>query len=121
MELHDTVNGPMYLVTTDTVICESLRQTGDYAPEEKLLLGELITTGATVVDVGANVGNHTLFFSKQVGSKGRVLSFEPQRFLFQVLCANALLGQFRNIWPYRVSRWRRCGCRRYSRTELRKT
>jgi len=103
VELHNTVNGPMYLVTTDTVICESLRQTGDYAPEEKSLLGELITTGATVVDVGANVGNHTLFFSKQVGANGRVLSFEPQRFLFQVLCANSLLGQFRNIWPYRVA------------------
>ena len=103
VELHDTVNGPMYLVTTDTVICESLRQTGDYAPEEKLLLGELIITDATVVDVGANVGNHTLFFSKQVGPKGRVFSFEPQRFLFQVLCANALLGQFRNIWPYRLA------------------
>ena len=68
------------------MICESLRQTGDYAPEEKLLLGELITTGATVVDVGANVGNHTLFFSKQVGSKGRVLSFEPQRFFLGTLC-----------------------------------
>ena len=103
VELHNTVNGPMYLVTTDTVICESLRQTGDYAPEEKALLGALISTGATVVDVGANVGNHTLFFSKQVGANGRVLSFEPQRFLFQVLCANALLGQFRNIWPYRVA------------------
>jgi FkbM family methyltransferase len=63
----------------------------------------LITSGATVVDVGANVGNHTLFFSQQVGANGRVLSFEPQRFLFQVLCANSLLGQFRNIWPYRVA------------------
>jgi FkbM family methyltransferase len=103
IELHNTVNGPMYLVTTDTVISESLRQTGDYAPEEKSLLGELITSGATVVDVGANVGNHTLFFSQQVGDNGRVLSFEPQRFLFQVLCANSLLGQFRNIWPYRVA------------------
>jgi FkbM family methyltransferase len=103
VELHNTVNGPMYLVTTDTVISESLRQTGDYAPEEKSLLGELITSGATVVDVGANVGNHTLFFSQQVGDNGRVLSFEPQRFLFQVLCANSLLGQFRNIWPYRVA------------------
>ena len=101
VELHDTVNGPMYLVTTDTAICESLRKTGDYAPEEKLLLGELITTGATVVDVVANVGNHTLFFSKQVGSKGRGLSFEPHRFLFQVLSAKSLLVTFPNIWLYR--------------------
>ena len=28
----------LYLLETDTVICESLRTTGDYAPDEKALL-----------------------------------------------------------------------------------
>ena len=100
VKLHETVNGPMYLLETDTVICESLRTTGDYAPDEKALLGPLISSGDTVFDVGANVGNHTLFFSQCVGSEGRVLSFEPQRLLFKILCANALLGRYQNVWPY---------------------
>lgn len=93
VRLHETVNGPMYLLETDTVICESLRATGDYAADEKALLGQLLSESDTVIDVGANVGNHTLFFSQCVGANGRVLAFEPQRFLFQILCANALLGR----------------------------
>ena len=103
VKLHKTVNGPMYLLETDTVICESLRTTGDYAPDEKALLGPLISIGDTILDVGANVGNHTLFFSQCVGPEGRVLSFEPQRFLFKILCANALLGRYQNVWPYRLA------------------
>jgi FkbM family methyltransferase len=103
VKLHETVNGPMYLLETDTVICESLRTTGDYAPDEKALLGPLISSGDTILDVGANVGNHTLFFSQCVGPGGRVLSFEPQRFLFKILCANALLGRYQNVWPYRLA------------------
>ena len=103
VKLHETVNGPMYLLETDTVICESLRTTGDYAPNEKALLGPLISSGDTILDVGANVGNHTLFFSRCAGPEGRVLSFEPQRFLFKILCANALLGRYQNVWPYRLA------------------
>ena len=103
VKLYQTINGPMYLLETDTVICESLRTTGDYAPDEKALLGSLITSGDTILDVGANVGNHTLFFSQCVGPEGRVLSFEPQRFLFNILCANALLGRYQNVWPYRLA------------------
>ena len=103
VKLYQTINGPMYLLETDTVICESLRTTGDYAPDEKALLGSLITSGDTILDVGANVGNHTLFFSQCLGPEGRVLSFEPQRFLFNILCANALLGRYQNVWPYRLA------------------
>jgi len=33
----------------------------------------------TVIDIGANVGAHTLFFAKAVGPAGRVFAFEPQR------------------------------------------
>lgn len=63
VRLHETANGPVYLLETDTVICESLRATGYYAAEEKALLGQLLSESGTVIDVGANVGNHTLFFA----------------------------------------------------------
>ncbi len=33
--------------------------------------------GATVYDIGANCGQMALFFSRQVGPRGRVVSFEP--------------------------------------------
>ena len=75
VKLYQTINGPMYLLETDTVICESLRTTGDYAPDEKALLGSLITSGDTILDVGANVGNHTLFFFSVCGPRGASAEF----------------------------------------------
>ena len=97
-EIVETEHGPMLLLKTDTVISKSIRESGDYAREEKALLANLIRAGDTVVDVGANIGSHTLFFARQVGGDGRVYSFEAQRFLFQILCANVALNSLRNVW-----------------------
>lgn len=43
----------------------------------QLTLRTLVHPGDTVLDVGANWGLHTLYLSRLVGEKGRVLSFEP--------------------------------------------
>lgn len=42
----------------------------------------------TVVEVGANIGVHTVHRAGLVGERGAVLAFEPQPVVFQLLCAN---------------------------------
>lgn len=37
----------------------------------------VVTPGATVLDVGANVGAYTLLFATWIGASGRVVAFEP--------------------------------------------
>ena len=86
------------LLKTDTVLSKKIREEGDYAAAEKELLAKLLKQGDTVVDAGANIGSHTLFFARAVGRDGRVYSFEPQRFIFQILCGNVALNGFRNVW-----------------------
>ena len=44
------------------------------------------------VDVGANIGTHTLAFARLVGERERVFAFEPQRLVAQVLAANIALN-----------------------------
>jgi FkbM family methyltransferase len=44
---------------------------------ERALLCQLIRPGMTVVDVGANIGIYTRFFSRLVTSSGHVHAFEP--------------------------------------------
>jgi FkbM family methyltransferase len=56
--------------------------------------------GDTVVDVGANMGAHTLEFARAVGPQGRVLACEPTAYVFARLLANleanpGLRGQVR--------------------------
>ena len=44
---------------------------------DKRVYLSLIKRGDTVMDIGANVGAHTVAFSHLVGREGRVISFEP--------------------------------------------
>jgi FkbM family methyltransferase len=53
---------------------------------------QLVKPGHTVLDIGANVGAHTLPFAQLVGPTGRVFSFEPTSFAFGKQKANISLN-----------------------------
>jgi FkbM family methyltransferase len=48
--------------------------------------------GAVAVDIGANIGAHTLPLAMLVGPSGRVLAFEPTVYAHAKLCANIALN-----------------------------
>jgi FkbM family methyltransferase len=62
---------------------------------ERTLLRQLIRPGMTVVDVGANIGIYTRFFSRLVASSGHVHAFEPAPLNYMHLQEN--IGYFRNV------------------------
>lgn len=53
-------------------------------------LETLVRSGSTVLDIGANIGAHTLHLARLVGGKGRVIAFEPTDFAIAKLRANLL-------------------------------
>ena len=55
-------------------------------------LRALVKPGDTVLDIGANIGAHTLGLAKSVGSAGKVFAFEPADFAFQKLLRNLALN-----------------------------
>lgn len=63
------------------------------------LLGQILQPGDVAVDVGANIGNHTVFYAKKVSPGGFVFAFEPQRITFEILCANLVLNSLVNVMP----------------------
>jgi FkbM family methyltransferase len=82
----------------------SVATQGEWAPNESMLVCSFLRPGDTVVDVGANVGNFTMAFAAAVGDRGRVLSFEPQRFCFLCLCANVALNSLIHfVEPYQMA------------------
>ncbi len=50
--------------------------------------GRLLKPDDVVLDIGANIGAHTLQFARLVGPKGRVYAFEPTAFAFAKLRRN---------------------------------
>jgi FkbM family methyltransferase len=85
-------HGYMLYNARDVHIGRSLDLYGEWAESELELLGLFLGPGDTVIDVGANIGTHTVFFASKVGPGGRVVAVEPQRIVFQTLCANVALN-----------------------------
>ncbi len=91
----DTRHGPQLCFDNDHYFWPLLETYGDYNYGEWDLFRQLIQSGDTVVDAGANVGCHTLALAKLVGPTGAVIAFEPQRPLYYALCGTmALNGQW---------------------------
>jgi FkbM family methyltransferase len=65
---------------------------GGFEPRTLKQYETLVAPGNTVVDIGANVGAHTLPFARLVGPVGRVVAFEPTKWAFEKLQNNLELN-----------------------------
>ena len=90
-------DGVMLFNRHDTYIGASLRKYGEWSAVELDVFRQIVQPGQIVVEVGANIGAHTVALSRMVGPTGAVLAFEPQRLLFQTLCANLALNSCVNV------------------------
>jgi len=89
--------GRMLFNKNDVYIGRSLDMYGEFSEGEVHLFRQIVKGGSFVVEVGANIGTHTLFFARQVGLAGAVVAFEPQRIVFQTLCANMAINSVSNV------------------------
>ena len=92
--------GLMLYNNSDVWIGRSLQTYGEFSESEVELFRKCLSEGAVVADVGANIGCHSLAFSRIIGAKGYVFAFEPERNNFNMLCANIALNNIHNIYAY---------------------
>jgi len=69
----------------------------DHEPELRALIRRLPLEGGVCLDIGANVGLHTVLLSRLVGRGGRVFAFEPDPHNFELLEANLRLDGGGNV------------------------
>jgi FkbM family methyltransferase len=81
----------------DTFVGRGLDLYGEWCDFEIQLLRRFIKLGDTIVDVGANIGTHTIAFANLVGPAGLVHAFEPQRRNFHMLAGNVALNALENV------------------------
>jgi len=75
----------------------SISHYGTYEELESKIMEEKIEMGNIVVDVGANIGLHTLNMARIVGKTGQVFAFEPDPSNFEILKKNVKINNYRNI------------------------
>jgi FkbM family methyltransferase len=95
--------GTLLYNINDQYIGRALDQYAEFSQGEVDLFEKILRPGQTVVDAGANIGAHTVFFCGAVGADGRVHAFEPQRVIFQTLCANLALNSLQNAYAYHAA------------------
>ncbi|MDB5492725.1 MAG: SAM-dependent methyltransferase [Phenylobacterium sp.] len=96
---YQTRHGPMLAFTGDQYMTPTLEQRGEYSPDEWAMLEQLATPGAPVVEIGANIGVHTIPLARRC-APALLYAFEPQQRVFQVLCANLALNGIDNVLAY---------------------
>lgn len=62
-----------------------------YEPEMLTDIAARTKLGSTILDIGANIGNHSVFFGLFCGAK-KVMSFEPQDEVYNTLSTNIALN-----------------------------
>ncbi|WP_247894254.1 FkbM family methyltransferase [Azospirillum sp. B510] len=85
-------HGLMMYRRTDSVVGRSLDYYGEYFEQEVLLFRQCVRPGDRVIDVGANIGAHTVALARLVGPAGRVLALEPIDANHRLLCGNLALN-----------------------------
>jgi FkbM family methyltransferase len=77
-----TEAGYMMCSGGDQAILASLVESGDLERDTRLLIERLLVPGDVFVDVGANLGIHTLAAGRAMRGQGRIIAFEP----FETTC-----------------------------------
>lgn len=89
--------GPFVVNRNDTYIGRSMQTYGEYSPAELACFAQWVKPGGVAIEAGANIGAFSVGLSRLLSSAGTLFCFEPQRQVFQLLCANLALGQCANV------------------------
>ncbi|MCG2584985.1 FkbM family methyltransferase [Massilia sp. TS11] len=86
----------------DEYLGKALMLYGEYGEIEQRYLAGLLRPGDTVIEIGANIGSETVGLARAVGPSGRVLAFEPQPGVYQMLCANVALNGLAQVQTFQL-------------------
>ena len=92
-------NGFLLYNKNDMYIGKSIEKYGEFSQLEAKVFEQICKDKDVVIEVGANIGTHTINLSKLVG-EGFVIAFEPQRLVFQTLCANLAINSISNVYAF---------------------
>jgi FkbM family methyltransferase len=93
--------GPFVVNRHDTHIGRSMQTYGEYSPAELACFSQWVRPGGVAIEAGANIGAFSVGLSRLLTPSGTLFVFEPQRQVFQLLCANLALSQCTNVHAFR--------------------
>jgi len=94
--IKDSRYGPIIFPNKDKYIGKSFDLYGEFSYQEVEFLKELVEPGDVVIDVGANIGGITIPLAQKIGPEGYMVAFEPQQYIYYMLCGNIAVNDLTN-------------------------
>ncbi len=91
------------------LLARDLLLKNQFEPMVSAALFAIVRPGMTVVDVGANIGIHTLHLAELVGASGKVVAAEPNATAIQELHRNLALNNVTNVRVLSCALWEEDG------------
>lgn len=92
-----TAVGYVLCAADDHALLAILLEAGELEPGVRLLIERTLRPGDVFVDVGANVGMHTVAAARAVQRQGRVIAFEPSETTARLLARTVWLNGFEGL------------------------
>jgi len=89
----------------DRSVVQPIRQKGTYERHVQIALMRCLRVGDCAVDVGANIGVHSILMSRLVGAAGAVYCYEASAVNVAYLDRNLALNACRNVVVEQVGVW----------------
>ncbi|MDC2824645.1 FkbM family methyltransferase [Rodentibacter pneumotropicus] len=96
--LQQTKWGLFNLIEGD-FISQFVKAYGEWSEVEVQFFRSILSSHSNIIEVGANIGIHSVPLAK-FAPQGKLFCFEPQRIIFQTLCANISLNHLTNVYAY---------------------
>jgi FkbM family methyltransferase len=97
--ISDCRYGRMMYLANDRYVGHALAQHGEYSESEVALWRSFLEPHWIAVDVGANIGAHTIALARMVE---RVIAFEPLTYLYHMLCGSVALNGLTNVQAFNL-------------------
>ena len=83
--------------TNDEYIGKSLAEYGEWSETEVVLLKQLVKDNEIIIEIGSNIGTHTIPLAKHVLNGGLVYAIEPQSQNYKLLSKNIKDNKLKNV------------------------
>lgn len=99
---HTNTGLRVFVDTNDPHIAIHLIENGEWEPHVQKCMSRFLKTGGVFIDIGANIGLHSLFAKQLIGHEGRLYCFEASGKTFKILSENIEIGGLHknNTWLY---------------------
>ena len=89
--------------SNDQYIGKSLSEYGEWSEAEVSLVKQLLADNENIIEVGSNIGTHTIPLAKQVSNGGFVYAIEPRHQNHKLLLDNIKNNELKNVKVLKIA------------------